>query len=115
MLIDASCEENQLGAIEGSVVVDPTSHLRINLLGDARQVHATATLEVPIPNLLADCFLRRHTHSRREAHEEASPAAGNATPEGIAKEIKADVLRVPSTVRVFAVHDLRLVGMQLKS
>jgi len=47
MLVDASCEEIQLGAIEGSVVVDPASDLGIDGLGEVGQVR-TAALHVRI-------------------------------------------------------------------
>src|SRR5664280_1861091 len=42
-------------------------------------------------------------------------ALGHTTPEGIAEEVEAGVLRLPSAFRVLAVHDLRLVGVQLES
>jgi hypothetical protein len=45
----------QLGAIEGSVVVDPAPHLRIELLRESGEVRAAATVEVPVPNLLDSC------------------------------------------------------------
>ena len=75
----------------------------------------TATIEVPCPDLLADRLGRLGTDCRGEAHEVAPPAFGQAPPEGVAEEIEAGVLEVPPAVRVFAVHDLRLHGMQLKT
>src|SRR5664280_2234020 len=42
-------------------------------------------------------------------------AFGLPAPKGVAEEVEAGVLRLGSTVRVLAVHDLRLVGVQLQS
>jgi hypothetical protein len=36
MLIDTLCKEDQLGAVEGSVIVDPTSYLGVDVLSEAR-------------------------------------------------------------------------------
>ena len=52
---------------------------------------------------------------RGETSEIASRATGKAAPEGVAEEIEAGVPEVPRAVRVFAVHDLRLHGVQLKT
>src|SRR5665213_3060007 len=59
-------------------------------------------------------ILRPVTHGGREVHEEPPLAFGPATPKGVAEEIEAGVRRIPSAARVLAVHDLRLVGVQLK-
>src|SRR3954453_3584300 len=115
MLVDAPHQGEQLGVVEDPVVVDPASHLGIDLLGDAGQVRARATVEVPGPDLLTLRLLRLTAHRWKEAHEEAFPSTSQATPEGIAEEIEAGVLPVPSAVRVFAVHDLRLVRVQLQT
>src|SRR5260221_13285169 len=48
MLVDAPSEEAQLGAVEGSVIVDPAPDLRIDLPGEAGQVLA-ATLSAHDP------------------------------------------------------------------
>src|SRR5262249_22742400 len=53
VLVDAPCQEAQLGAVEGSVVVDPASHLGVDRLGEAGQVRATAAAKVPGPELAA--------------------------------------------------------------
>ena len=74
VLVDAPCEEAQLGAVEGSVIVDPASHLRVDRLGEAGQVRAAATVEVPGPDLLAFRLLRLGADGRGEASEIASPA-----------------------------------------
>ena len=57
MLVDARCQGVQHGAVEGPVVVDPASHLGVDSLGDAGQVRAAATVEVPGPDLPAFRFL----------------------------------------------------------
>src|SRR5208283_3567051 len=50
-----------------------------------------------------------------EASEIASWPLRQAAPEGIAEEIEAGLLEVSPAVRVFAVHDPRLPGMQLQA
>src|SRR5580704_1942265 len=107
--------ETQLGAVEGPVIVDPALDLRIDLLSKAGQVLAAAAVEVPVPDLLAFRLLRLAADRRGKASEIASSPLGQATPEGVAEEIEAGVLEVPPAVRVLAVHDLRLHGMQLKT
>src|SRR5580700_5522249 len=115
MLIDTPCQETQLGAVEGPVIVDPALDLGIDLPGQAEQVRATAAVEVPVPDLLAFRFLRRGADSRGKASEIASWPLGQAAPEGVAEEIEAGVLEVSPAVRVLAVHDLRLPGVQLQA
>ena len=64
VLVDALCDGVQLGAIEGPVVVDPASDLGIDGPGETRQVRETATVEMPVPDLLALRLLRLGTHGR---------------------------------------------------
>jgi hypothetical protein len=47
VFVDARRDGVQLGAVEGPVVVDPASHLGVDLPGEAGQVRSTATVEVP--------------------------------------------------------------------
>ncbi|MFT7648732.1 MAG: hypothetical protein ACI8Y4_003484 [Candidatus Poriferisodalaceae bacterium] len=115
VFVDAFCDGMQPGAVEGSVVVDPASDLGVDPLGESGQVRSAATVEVPVPDLLADRFVRLGAHGWCEAHEEPVPATDQATPEGVAEKAEAGVRRVASAIRVFAVHDLRLVGVQLKA
>ena len=63
------CERIQLGAIEDSVIIEPASHLRVDVLGEAGQVSAASTIQMPGSNLLALCPLRFRGHGRREAEE----------------------------------------------
>src|SRR3954451_22703196 len=100
MLIDAPCQGVQHGAVEGPVVVDPTSHLGVDAPGEAGQVRTAATVEVPGPDLTAFCFPGRGAHGRCEAHEEPSPAPDQTTSEGVAQEVEAGVLRLASAFRV---------------
>jgi hypothetical protein len=95
VLVDAPCQETQLGAVEGSVVVDPAPDLGIDLPGEAEQVRAAAAVEVPDPDLLAFRLPRLGADGRGEASEIASWPLGQATPEGVAEEIEAGVLEVP--------------------
>src|SRR6516164_6948252 len=105
MLVDAPCEKAQLGAVEGPVIVDPASDLRVDLVREAGQVRAAAAVEVPVPDLLAFRLLRLAADSRVEAGEVPLLPLGQAAPEGIAEEIEAGVLEVSPAVRVLAVHD----------
>jgi hypothetical protein len=70
---------------------------------------------MPCPDLLANRSPRLLTHGRQKAHKEPLPTMGAARPEGIAEEVKAGVLCHPSTAAVFAIHDLRLVGVQFEA
>src|SRR5439155_12310229 len=115
VLVDVACEGVQRGAEEGSVVVDPASDLWVDVLGEAGQARSTATVEVPVPDLFVDRLSCLAAHGRVEADEVAVLPLDHATPEGVAEEVEAGVLVVPSALRVFAVHDLRLVGMQLEA
>src|SRR5271154_6257954 len=53
VLVGAPCQEAQLGAVEGSVIVDPALDLGVDFLSQAGQVLAAAAVEVPVPDLLA--------------------------------------------------------------
>jgi hypothetical protein len=111
MLVDAPREEVQLGTVERSVIVDPAPHLSVNLTSETNEARATATVEVPVPDLLADRLLRLGANGWRETHKVPVPTPSPASPKGVAEEVETGVLRFSSTIRVFAVHDLRLVGM----
>ena len=54
VLVDTPGNEVQLGAVEGPVVADPASHLRIDLHSEAGQVRPAPTIEMPAPDPLAD-------------------------------------------------------------
>jgi hypothetical protein len=77
VLADAPCEEAQLGAVEGSVVVDPASYLGVDRLGEAGQVRAAAAVEVPGPDLAA--FRRRWRAGRLTASAVVYPFFGAVT------------------------------------
>jgi hypothetical protein len=94
MLVDPPCEEAQLGAVEGPVVVDPAPDLRVDLVREAGQVRAATAVEVPVPDLLAFRFLRLAADGRVEAGEVPLLPFGQAAPEGVAEEIEAGVLEV---------------------
>ena len=82
VLVDAPCEEEQLGAVEGSVIADPAPDLGVDLPGETGQVRATAAVEVPVPDLLAFRLLRLGTDSRAETGEIPVLALGQAPLEG---------------------------------
>ena len=115
MLVDAQREGARLRAVEVPAILDPAAHLGIDLLGEAGQVRATATIEVPSPDLPAFRLLRLGAHGRSEAHKVASAATGQTHPEGAAEKVEAGVLRASSAARVLAACDLRLLGMQLEA
>src|SRR5262249_34282068 len=77
----------RIGAVEGSVIVDPALDLGVDLLSQAEQVRATAAVEVPVPDLLSFRLLRRDADGRGEAGEIAPWPLGQAAPEGAAEEI----------------------------
>jgi len=95
VLVDPPCQEAQLGAVEGSVIVDPALDLGIDLPGQTGQVRATTAVEVPGPDLPAFRLLRLGADGRTEASEVASWPLGQAAPEGVTEEIEAGVLEVP--------------------
>ena len=64
VLVYAQCKERQLGAIEGSIIVGPAPHLRIDVLSEAGQVRPTTPVEVPSPDLLAFRLLCTDAHGR---------------------------------------------------
>src|SRR5260221_1554466 len=75
-MVDAPCEEDQVGAVEGPVVVDPAQDLRIDSIREAGQVRAAAQVEVPGPDLTAFRFLRAGADGRVEAGEISALAQG---------------------------------------
>ena len=86
MLVDAPGEEVQLGAIEGSVVAEPATHLRIDFRRDAGQVRRAAAPKMPCPDRLAERSSSRGRDGWREANEVASRSARLTSPEGIAEK-----------------------------
>lgn len=47
VLVDALCEGVQFGAVEGSVITDPASHLGVDVPSEVGQVLVAAAFEVP--------------------------------------------------------------------
>src|SRR5215831_17243861 len=82
VLVDAPCEEAQLGAIEGSVVVDPASGHRVDIGGQAGQVRPAAAADMPGPDLLPDRLARFAADGRHEPREVPVLAFEQAPPEG---------------------------------
>src|SRR5215472_3238770 len=68
VLVDAPCEEAQLGAVADSVIVDPASGHRVDVSGQAGQVRPAATVEVPGPDLLPDRLARFAADGRVPLH-----------------------------------------------
>jgi len=99
VFVDARRDGVQLGAVEGPVVVDPAAHLGIDLPGEAGQVRAAATVEVPGSDPATLRLPRHDAHGRQESHEEPVPTLGQASPKGIAEEVKARVLKASPAFR----------------
>ena len=85
VLVDAPCQEAQLGAVEGSVIVDPAPDLGVDFFRQAGQVRATAAVEVPVPDLLAFRLPGFGADGGVEAREIASWPLSQAAPEGVAE------------------------------
>ena len=114
VVVDAPCEEAQLGAVEGPVVVDPASGHRVDVGGQAGQVRPAATVEVPGPYLLADSLASLCTYGWHEPTKVAVRAFEQAAPKSEPEEVEAEVLGCPGPVRVLAEHDLGVLGVQLE-
>ena len=111
VLVDPPCQQVQLGAVEGPVVVDPASNLRIGLLGEPGQVRSTASDEMPLRDLSASRLFAAVLMAGEKFLKTPLLPLGPAAPKGVTEEIEAGVLHLASALRVLAVHDLRLVGV----
>lgn len=89
--------------------------MTVSRLGDAGQVHPCSTTEVPGPDLEALRLLGSGRNGRVEASEIAIWPFSQASPKSVAQVVEAGVLRVSRPVRVFAEHDLGLLGVQLEA
>jgi len=58
VFVDAHCDGIQLGAVEDPVVVEPASDPGVDGPGESGKVCSAATVEVPVPDLFADRFVR---------------------------------------------------------
>jgi hypothetical protein len=79
MLVDAPCEEAQLGAIEGSVIVDPTPDLRIDRYRGDR-----FSCSMPAPATSSRHLYTGHRQGSTQAtpwlraHQPGAPCPGNS-------------------------------------
>ena len=64
VLVDTADNRKQLGAVEGPVIVDPATYPGVDRLGKTGQIRSAATVEMPVPDLLADRFTRLVAHRR---------------------------------------------------
>ena len=102
----------QLRSIEVAVVVDPASNVRVVPVGQVLQGLVTALLKRPPPDFPADgreCLRADGWHEalRGESLPHRFPRSETET-----KEVKRLVWEFAAPVRILAVDDLRLLGMQ---
>ena len=110
--IDPLQGRTQLRAIEVAVVVDPASNVRVVHVGQVLQGLVTALMKRPPPDFPADGRegLRAdgwHEALRRETLPHRFPRS-----ETEAEKVKRLVREVATPVRILAVDDPRLLGMQ---
>ena len=123
------CQEAQLGAVLRRLRnrLDPALDLGIDLPGQAATVASFRQIRVRRSALLRRlrysqsliclpfAFFALALMAGEKPVQIASAALGQTAPEGVAEKIEAGVPEVPPAVRVLAVRDLRLPGMQLKT
>src|SRR6201984_2039744 len=103
----------QLRLVEVAVVVDPAANARVVHLGQVLQGLVTAMMKRPAPNCSADGRQRLRTGGGQEARKgPTSPSQRFPRPERKPEKVERLVRKVATAVRILAVDDLRLLGMQ---
>jgi len=116
ILVDASKKWIQHRLVEASVIVDPPLHHFVEHVGKVTQSLVTALVDPPAPQLSTHRFDSVVTHRRQEIDKElASLAFREARTKRVPQEIKSLVGIGSSAICVLAVHDARLVWMQLQA
>jgi hypothetical protein len=106
----------QRGLVEASVVVDPSLYHGVEPLGEVPQRHVAAQIEPPTPQFSTHCLDGVVTHRRQEVGKElASFTFRQTRTKRVPQEIESLVGIGSSAIRVLAVHDARLVWMQLQT
>src|ERR1700757_467349 len=111
--IDPLQGRTQLRLVEVAVVVDPAANARVVHLGQVLQGLVAAMMKRPAPNGSADGRQRLRTGGGQEARKgPTSPSQRFPRPECKPEKVERLVRKVAPAVRILAVNDLRLLGMQ---
>src|SRR6201987_5492068 len=106
----------QLRSVEVAVVVDPASNAWVVHLGQIWQGFVTAMMKRPAPDRSANERLRLRAGGGLEAVREdtlrAFPPHRLPGPKLESQKVERDDREVAASVRILAVDDLRLLGMQ---
>src|SRR6516164_3195737 len=111
--IDPLQGRTQLRLVEVAVVVDPAANVRVVHLGQVLQGLVAAMMKRPTPNCLADGRQRLRTDGGQEARKGLTfPSQRLPRPECKPEKVERLVRKVATAVRILAVDDPRLLGMQ---
>src|SRR5271154_6237131 len=111
--IDPLQGRTQLRLVEVAVVVDPAANERVVPLGPVLQGLGAEMMQRPAPNCSADRRQRLRTGGRQEARKApTSPSQRFPCPECKPEKVERLVRKAATAVRIRAVDDLRLLGMQ---
>src|SRR5437588_12769785 len=111
--IDPLQGRTQPRPIEVAVVVDPASNARVVHLGQICQGFVAAMMKRPVPDRATDERQRLRAGGRQEAHKGATPSSqGFSRSEFEPEKVERLVWEIAAPVRILAVDDLRLLGMQ---
>lgn len=95
----------------------PTSHDRVDLLGEVGQSAARAQMKPPASNFFSfgGQFVPAHCRAERGEHYLRPLIERWPGPEGLSEEIERDVVMSASPATVTAIHDLGLVRVEFLS
>src|ERR1700756_3860677 len=111
--IDPLQGRTQLRLVEVAVVVDPAANARVVHFGQVLQGLVAAMMKRPAPNCSADGRQRFRTGGGQEARKgPTSPPQRFPRSERKPEKVAPLVWKVATAVRLLAVDDLRLLGMQ---
>src|SRR6516164_935373 len=111
--IDPLQGRTQLRLVEVAVVVDLAANARVVHLGQVLQGLVAAMMKRPAPNCSADGRQRLRTGGGQEARKGPTfPSQRLPRPECKPEKVERLVRKVATAVRILAVDDLRLLGMQ---
>src|SRR5438552_69158 len=111
--IDPLQGRTQLRLVEVAVVVDPAANARVVHRGQILQGLVAAMMKRPAPNCSADGRQRLRTGGGQEARKgPTSPSQRFPRSECESEKVEQLIREVAAPVRILAVDDLRLLGMQ---
>src|SRR5438445_1334071 len=111
--IDPLQGRTQLRLVEVAVVVDPAANARVVHLGEVLQGLVAAMMKRPAPNCSADGRQRFRTGGGQETRKGlTSPSQRFPRSERKPEKVERLVRKVATAVRILAVDDFRLLGMQ---